>query len=140
MCARSCVVGARAVALASCAMLLAGGIWKAPGLGSGLLSALIATFVVVSPGIAALLYLTPTIIAQRRDHPQKRAIVAVNLFFGWTFAGWALALGWSIVARKSPTLVAGRRVGVREAAVTPAAVEDGVDRVLRRPTSLAVRA
>ena len=107
MVARSCVVGARAVVLASCAMLLAGGIWNTPGLGSGLLSALIATCVVVIPGIAALLYLTPTIVAQRRDHPQKRAIVAVNLFFGWTLAGWALALGWSIVARKSPPLQAG---------------------------------
>src|SRR5215212_3777599 len=130
MSARSCAVGARAVVLASCAMLLAGGIWKTPGLGSGLLSALIATFVMVSPGIAALLYLTPTIVAQRRDHPQKRALVAVNLFFGWTFAGWALALGWSIVPRRSPGLAGRSPVGIREAA----AVKDGDDRVLRRPT------
>ena len=85
-------------------MLLAGSIWKTPGLGSGLLSSLIATFVVVSPGIAALLYFTPTVVAQHRDHPQKRAIVAVNLFFGWTFAGWALALGWSIAPRRNQTL------------------------------------
>ena len=140
MSARSCGLGARAVVLASCAMLLAGGIWKTPGLGSWLLSAIIAIFVVVSPGIAALLYLTPTILAQRRDHPQRRAIVAVNLFFGWTLVGWALALGWSIVARKSPALDAGRKVGIREAAVSPTAVKDGVDRVLRRPTSLGVRA
>jgi len=68
------------------------------------LSSLIATFVVVSPGIAALLYFTPTVVAQHRDHPQKRAIVAVNLFFGWTFAGWALALGWSIAPRRNQTL------------------------------------
>ena len=122
-------------------MLLAAGIWNTPGLGSGLLSALIATFVVVSPGIAALLYLTPTIVAQRRDHPQKRAIVAVNLFFGWTFAGWALALGWSIVARKSPALDGGRNaVGVREAAAIPAADKENDDRIVRRPTALTVRA
>ena len=140
MSARSCVVGARAVVLASCAMLLAGGIWNTPGLGSGLLSAVIATCVVVSPGIAALLYLTPTIVAQRRDHPQKRAIVAVNLFFGWTFAGWVMALGWSVVSRKNPALDAGRsKVGIREAAVIPAVIKDGDDRALRRPTSLAVR-
>ena len=139
MSARSGVVGARAVVLASCAMLLAGSIWNAPGLGSGVLSALIATFVMASPGIAALLYLTPTIVAQRCDHPQIRAIVAVNLFFGWTLAGWALALGWSIVARKS-ALDAGRNaVGIREAAVIPAATKGGNDRVLRGPTSLAVR-
>ena len=138
MSARSCVVGARAVVLASCATLLAGGIWNTPGLGSGLLSALIATCVVVSPGIAALLYLTPTIVAQRRVHPHKRAIVAVNLLFGWTFAGWALALGWSIAPRKSPALDAGRKsVGVREATVIPGAVKDGDDRVLSSP---AVRA
>src|SRR5829696_10141182 len=84
MCARSCFVGGKALVLASCAMLLAGSIWKTPGLGSGLLSVLIATFVVVSPGIAALLYVAPTVVAQHRDHPQKRAIVAVNLFFGCT--------------------------------------------------------
>ena len=135
MSARSLVVGARAVVLASCFMLLAGGIWNTPGLGSGLLSALIATYVVVSPGIAALLYLTPTIVAQRRNHPQKRAIVAVNLLFGWTFAGWALALVWSVVSRKSRASDAGHNaVGIREAAVIP-----GDDRALRGPTSLAVR-
>ena len=122
-------VGRSAVVLAPCGMLLAGGIWKAPGLGSGLCSTLIATFVVGTPGIAALLYLTPTIIAQRRDHPQKRAIVAVNLFFGWTFVGWALALGWSILADKGPGIAA----GIREAAVIPAAAKEAATSLNIRP-------
>ena len=117
-------------------MLLAGGIWNTPGLGSGLLSTLVATFVVVSPGIAALLYLTPTIVAQRRDHPQKKAIVGINLFFGWTFAGWVLALAWSIASRKPALDARHTLVGIREAA----AAKVGDARVLRSPTSLAVRA
>jgi hypothetical protein len=60
-----------------------------------------ATLVVASFGIAVLLYLTPTLVAQRRGHPQIPAILAVNLALGWTFVGWALALAWSIVAGTS---------------------------------------
>lgn len=44
--------------------------------------------------IVALFFL-PTIIADRRHHKNARAIAVVNLLFGWTFIGWAIALIWA---------------------------------------------
>ena len=41
------------------------------------------------------LYMLPTIIAVCRDHHQGGAIAIVNIFFGWTFIGWVVALAWS---------------------------------------------
>jgi hypothetical protein len=42
-------------------------------------------------------YFVPTILAFRRRHPQIMAIVALNLFLGWTFLGWLGALIWALV-------------------------------------------
>jgi len=41
-----------------------------------------------------LIYFTPTIIAVVRKHHQPVGIV--NLFLGWTFIGWVVALVWSL--------------------------------------------
>jgi hypothetical protein len=41
------------------------------------------------------IYFIPSIVARVDDHRQFRAIVVFNLFFGWTVAGWALALVWA---------------------------------------------
>lgn len=41
-------------------------------------------------------YWIPTIIAFRRNHPSRGGILALNLFFGWTFAGWVVALVWAL--------------------------------------------
>lgn len=46
-------------------------------------------------GVCLILYFLPTIIAALRSHPSAGAIFAVNLFLGWTFIGWVLALIWS---------------------------------------------
>lgn len=40
-------------------------------------------------------YLLPTIIAIMRKHHQITAIVILNLFAGWTFIGWIIALVWA---------------------------------------------
>jgi hypothetical protein len=56
----------------------------------------------VGMGIAAFLlvlfvpYWAPTIIAFVRHHPSKGGILAVNMFFGWTFVGWVVALAWAL--------------------------------------------
>jgi hypothetical protein len=43
-------------------------------------------------------YALPSIIASRRRHREALPIMAVNLLFGWTFIGWALALVWSLTS------------------------------------------
>lgn len=45
--------------------------------------------------ISAVVYMLPTIIAACRDHPQTFPIFLFNLFLGWTFLGWVVALVWS---------------------------------------------
>ena len=41
------------------------------------------------------LYLLPGIIAAIRSHVNAGAILVLNLFLGWTFIGWVLALVWA---------------------------------------------
>lgn len=42
-------------------------------------------------------YLIPTAVALFRRHPQKTAIIALNLLLGWSIVGWAGALVWALV-------------------------------------------
>lgn len=42
----------------------------------------------------SLLFL-PTLMARSRNHPHTFAIFLVNLLFGWTLVGWAVALLWA---------------------------------------------
>lgn len=46
-------------------------------------------------GFALLLLFLPAVIAQTRRHPNAGIIFLVNLFFGWTFVGWVVALVWA---------------------------------------------
>jgi hypothetical protein len=43
----------------------------------------------------ACLYLLPAIIAHLRRHKEELAITALNIFAGWTFGGWVIALIWA---------------------------------------------
>jgi hypothetical protein len=53
----------------------------------------------------ALLFL-PTLVARSRNHPNTPAIFLVNLFFGWTFLGWVIALIWACTRPAIPVLYA----------------------------------
>lgn len=44
------------------------------------------------------LYLVPAFIAYGRNHRQRHAILILNILFGWSFAGWIIALIWSVLA------------------------------------------
>ena len=48
--------------------------------------------------ISTATYLLPTIVAVARKHPNKMAIILINIFLGWTFVGWLGALIWSVLA------------------------------------------
>lgn len=48
--------------------------------------------------IVLFLYLLPTFIAGCRGHHNTLAIGALNILFGWTLLGWAVAFIWSFTA------------------------------------------
>jgi hypothetical protein len=45
--------------------------------------------------VGVLLYLLPSMIASKRQHPSANSICIINIFFGWTLVGWVLCLAWS---------------------------------------------
>ena len=45
--------------------------------------------------IILFFYFLPTIMASSRNHNNAGAIFALNLLFGWTFIGWAIAFIWA---------------------------------------------
>ncbi|PPC63913.1 superinfection immunity protein [Pantoea sp. ICBG 1758] len=46
--------------------------------------------------IFLVLYFLPTFIGILRYRMNIWAIMLTNIFFGWTFIGWALALIWAV--------------------------------------------
>ena len=50
------------------------------------------------------LYFLPALIAGSRHLHERTAITLLNLFLGWTFIGWIIALFWAITA-PSPYVV-----------------------------------
>jgi hypothetical protein len=68
---------------------IASGVWW----DSHMLSGIIIGFLFL---IGLALYLIPTFIARARNHKNKTAITALNIVAGWTFAGWVVALVWSL--------------------------------------------
>jgi hypothetical protein len=48
------------------------------------------------------LYFLPFIIAERRKHKNKLAILITNLLLGWTVLGWIGALIWSTTDNTTP--------------------------------------
>jgi hypothetical protein len=51
--------------------------------------------------VSILIYLIPTFVARARRHHNYGAIVALNLFLGWTFLGWVGALVWALTATRT---------------------------------------
>tara|TARA_Y100000310_G_scaffold50306_1_gene46363 strand:+ start:33 stop:296 length:264 start_codon:yes stop_codon:yes gene_type:complete len=50
-----------------------------------------------------LIYFIPSIIARKRKHPNRVAILVLNLFLGWTFLGWVAALVWAFTIPRGYT-------------------------------------
>lgn len=49
--------------------------------------------------VAVLVYLAPSILAQRYQHPKQPQILMLNIALGWTIVGWIVALIWAFKAR-----------------------------------------
>lgn len=48
----------------------------------------------------AAFYFLPAIVAHRREHTRREAILVLNLVAGWTFFGWVAALVWAFTEEK----------------------------------------
>jgi hypothetical protein len=48
--------------------------------------------------IAGIIYIIPSIVAFRRNHPNRWVILVINLAFGGTIIGWGIALVWAMRA------------------------------------------
>jgi T4 superinfection immunity protein len=79
-----------------------------------MLSALVALGMLAGFTFSLALLFLPTLVARFRRHPNAFPIFLVNLFFGWTFVGWLIALVWAstrpvapvLYARAYPTIIA----------------------------------
>lgn len=49
--------------------------------------------------IFVAVYFLPAIVAGSRNHRQALSIQVLNLFLGWTFIGWVVALVWAVSAQ-----------------------------------------
>lgn len=45
--------------------------------------------------VISALYFLPSMIAYNRKVKSIGSLVVVNIFLGWTFIGWVVALAWS---------------------------------------------
>ena len=65
----------------------------------GLGSTFVGMLFLFAGGVLALaIYFLPFIIAASRKHHNALAIFMLNLFLGWTFLGWVIALIWACTA------------------------------------------
>jgi Superinfection immunity protein len=48
--------------------------------------------------VFGFVYTLPSIVAFRRDHPNRWLIFVINLAFGGTIIGWGIALAWAMRA------------------------------------------
>lgn len=62
-------------------------------------------FGVVIGGFITYLYFLPYLHANKKGHTQTRAIYILNLFAGWTFIGWFVALVWSCTEPKETRII-----------------------------------
>lgn len=47
--------------------------------------------------ISAIFYFIPTMVAVKRQCKKRTGIIVVNIFLGWTFAVWVVALVWAMI-------------------------------------------
>jgi hypothetical protein len=66
------------------------------------------TFANILIVLALAAYFFPALVAARRKHHNQNSVFVVNLFLGWTFIGWVVALVWAVSAIPPEHRVQGR--------------------------------
>lgn len=56
-------------------------------------------------GIILAAYLAPTLVAFQRQTSNRWSVGVINVFFGWTFIGWVIALAMSVSGAKPRTAI-----------------------------------
>ncbi len=59
--------------------------------------------VVLTLIFSLVLYFIPAFIATARDLPNQGSVWVINIFLGWTFIGWVVALAMSVVGNRPTT-------------------------------------
>ncbi|UMZ72549.1 superinfection immunity protein [Natranaerofaba carboxydovora] len=62
---------------------------------AGFIMSTLTGFIVIT--VIVTIYLIPTLVAEYRNHRNVKAISVLNLFLGWTFIFWVLALVWAFL-------------------------------------------
>ena len=102
----------------------------ASGLGS-LGGGLVALLIIVA------LYFLPTIIANSRKVPNQGSIAVINIFLGWTFIGWIVALAMAFRSvPQAPTAIGSASVA-GPAPGHPAVAQASTDDTIARLKELA---
>lgn len=57
---------------------------------------MLALFGIMAVLFLLFIYFIPTFVAVNRGHHNRAAIFILNLFLGWSFVGWVIALTWSM--------------------------------------------
>lgn len=55
--------------------------------------------------LGIFLYFLPSIIASARNLPQSNSVFLLNLFLGWTFFGWVIAMVWACRTEPTPPVM-----------------------------------
>jgi len=58
---------------------------------------------IVAVGFILGAYIMPSVIAYARGVPNVASIAVVNVFLGWTFVGWVVALAMAARSMPKPT-------------------------------------
>lgn len=64
------------------------------------------SFFMVLVILSLLLYFIPSIVASKREHPNRGAIYMLNILAGWTFIGWVGALVWAMTGSQQSAQIA----------------------------------
>jgi len=59
---------------------------------------LILVLLLLGAIIFCLIYMAPSIVAFRRNHPNRWLILVINFAFGGTIIGWGIVLVWALHA------------------------------------------
>ncbi|HEY1965614.1 MAG TPA: superinfection immunity protein [Acidobacteriaceae bacterium] len=92
-----------------------------------MLSAFVALGTLAGIAFSLALFFLPALVAKSRKHPNRLAIFLVNLFFGWTFVGWMIALVWAFTRPAAPVFYAPVYPMVRVPSHHPAVANSAVD-------------
>jgi hypothetical protein len=55
--------------------------------------------------IGFLFYFAPSILAVLGNNDSAGGVIVVNIFLGWTFIGWVIALVWTLSGPKSKRVI-----------------------------------